>query len=119
MDQTSAKELIEFILINKFDEVMPVEGEDVQIPIKYSLEQNFPNPFNPSTTIRYSLPEESYVKLVVFNMLGEEIISLVNTTQKAGRYEVTLDASDLATGVYIYSLETTKFTQSKKLLLMK
>jgi hypothetical protein len=119
MDQTSAKELIEFILTNKFDEVMPVEGEDVQIPIKYSLEQNFPNPFNPSTTIRYSLPEESYVKLVVFNMLGEEIISLVNITQKAGNYEVTLDASDLATGVYIYSLETTKFTQSKKLLLIK
>jgi hypothetical protein len=119
MNQIQAKELIEFILTTKFDEVMPADGEYVQTPAQYSLEQNFPNPFNPTTIIRYSLPEESHVKLIVYNMLGEEVLTLINTTQKAGKFETTFDASELASGVYIYSLETANFKSSKKLLLIK
>ncbi len=92
---------------------------DVELPLEYSLEQNYPNPFNPSTTIKYSIPEDGFVKLAVYNMLGEEVASIVNTTQKAGRYELNFDASQLSSGVYVYRIEATNFTSSKKLVLMK
>ncbi|NNL20578.1 MAG: T9SS type A sorting domain-containing protein [Ignavibacteriaceae bacterium] len=92
---------------------------EVVLPIEYALEQNYPNPFNPSTTIKYSIPEDGFVKLAVYNMLGEEVSTLINTQQKAGRYEVTFDASELASGVYIYRLEAANYTASKKLMLMK
>jgi hypothetical protein len=92
---------------------------DVEVPIEYVLEQNYPNPFNPSTTIKYSILEDGFVKLAVYNMLGEEIISLVNNVQKAGRYEVTFDASNLASGVYLYRLEAQKFISIKKMILIK
>jgi hypothetical protein len=92
---------------------------EVTSPVKYALEQNYPNPFNPSTTIKYSIPEDGFVKLAVYNMLGEEIISLVNNVQKAGRYEVTFDASNLASGVYLYRLEAQKYSSIKKMILIK
>jgi hypothetical protein len=92
---------------------------DVEIPLEYSLEQNYPNPFNPSTTIKYSIPEDGFVKLAVYNMLGEEVATMVNTTQKAGRYEVNFSASQLSSGVYVYRIEAANFTASKKLVLMK
>ncbi len=91
----------------------------VEIPLEYSLEQNYPNPFNPSTTIKYSIAEEGFVKLAVYNMLGEEVSMIVNRIQKAGRYEVNFNASQVSSGVYIYRIETTNFTSSKKLMLMK
>ncbi|MBE0570046.1 MAG: T9SS type A sorting domain-containing protein [Ignavibacteriaceae bacterium] len=94
-----------------------VSGE--LVPAQYSLEQNYPNPFNPSTTIKYSLARDEFVKLVVYNTLGEEVTTLVNKEQKAGRYEVIFSASDLATGVYVYRIETPNYTASKKLILMK
>ena len=92
---------------------------DVEIPLEYALEQNYPNPFNPSTTIKYSIPEDGFVKLAIYNMLGEEVAAIVNTTQKAGRYEVNFNASGLASGVYVYRIEAANFTASKKLMLMK
>ena len=88
-------------------------------PIKYTLEQNYPNPFNPSTTIKYSIPEDGIVKLKIYNLLGEEIFTLVNTVQKAGRYEIVFDASRLASGVYYYRLEAQSYTSVKKMILMK
>ena len=91
----------------------------VELPLEYSLEQNYPNPFNPSTTIKYSIPEDGYVKLAVYNMLGEEVAAIVNTTQKAGRYEVNFNGSKLSSGVYVYRIEAANFTSSKKLMLMK
>jgi hypothetical protein len=91
----------------------------VELPLVYSLEQNYPNPFNPSTTIKYSIPEDGFVKLSVFNLLGEEVTTLVNNLQKAGRYEVVLDASGFASGVYLYRLETQNFSSIKKMLLVK
>ncbi len=92
---------------------------EVELPLEYSLEQNYPNPFNPSTMIKYSIPEDGNVKLAVYNMLGEEVASIVNTTQKAGRYEVNFNASQLSSGVYVYRIEAANFTSSKKLMLLK
>ncbi len=92
---------------------------EVELPIEYSLEQNYPNPFNPSTTIKYSIPEEGIVKLAVYNMLGEEVATIVNASQKAGRYEVNFNATGLSSGVYVYRIEAANFTASKKLMLMK
>jgi hypothetical protein len=92
---------------------------EVTLPLEYSLEQNYPNPFNPSTTIKYSVAEDGFVKLSVYNMLGEEVANLVNTQQKAGRYEISFNAANLASGVYVYRLEAPNFTSSKKLMLMK
>ncbi len=85
----------------------------------FYLTQNYPNPFNPSTTIKYSIPEDGFVKLAVYNIQGEEVARIVNTTQKAGRYEVNFNASQLSSGVYVYRIEAANFTASKKLMLMK
>ena len=92
---------------------------EVEIPLEYTLEQNYPNPFNPSTIIKYSIPEDGFVKLSVFNLLGEEIAQLVSNQQKAGRYQVVFDASGFVSGVYIYRLETNSFSSIKKMLLVK
>ncbi|HEX2865858.1 MAG TPA: T9SS type A sorting domain-containing protein [Ignavibacteriales bacterium] len=85
----------------------------------YQLFNNFPNPFNPSTTISYSIPKESYVELKVFDMLGREVASLVNKEQSAGEYKVKFDASSLSSGIYIYSLTAGDFRASKKLMLLR
>ena len=95
-----------------------VEAE-VSIPAEYALEQNYPNPFNPSTTIKYSIAEDGFVKLAVYNMLGEEVAAIVNTTQKAGRYEVNFNANKLSSGVYVYGIEAGNFVSAKKLMLLK
>ncbi len=92
---------------------------EVEIPLVYSLEQNYPNPFNPSTTIKYSLSEDGFVKLAVYNLLGEEVTTLVNTEQKAGRYEVNFNAMELSSGIYMYRLESKNFLSIKKMLLIK
>jgi hypothetical protein len=92
---------------------------DVTLPLEYTLEQNYPNPFNPSTTIKYAITEDGFVKLAIYNMLGEEVATIVNNIQKAGRYEVNFNASGLSSGVYVYRIEAANFTASKKLMLMK
>ncbi|MBK9097719.1 MAG: M20/M25/M40 family metallo-hydrolase [bacterium] len=119
MNKNQARSLIQYILANKFDEIMPVDDFVNEIPSAYQLFQNYPNPFNPSTSIQYSIPEDGFVKLAVYNMLGEEVATIVNNIQKAGRYEVNFNASGLSSGVYVYRIETTNFTSSKKFMLMK
>ncbi|MCU0405539.1 MAG: hypothetical protein MUE64_00970, partial [Ignavibacteriaceae bacterium] len=84
MNKEQAKTFLQYILTTKFDEVMPVEDNTYEIPSAYQLYHNYPNPFNPSTTIKYSLPVEGFVKLVVYTMLGETVAVLVNGMQKAG-----------------------------------
>ncbi|MBE0571535.1 MAG: T9SS type A sorting domain-containing protein, partial [Ignavibacteriaceae bacterium] len=69
--------------------------------------------------IKYSISEEGFVKLAVYNMLGEEVATIVNASQKAGRYEVNFNASGLSSGVYVYRIEAANYTASKKLMLMK
>jgi hypothetical protein len=88
-------------------------------PDKFELSQNYPNPFNPSTVINFSLPKSSLVTLKVYDITGKEVKTLVNELRSAGRYDVTFDASNFATGVYFYTLETENFTQTKKMLLVK
>ena len=87
--------------------------------VKYTLEQNYPNPFNPTTTISYSLPKASNVKLTIYNLLGQEVTTLVNSFNDAGKHSVQFNASNLSSGVYIYSIKADKFSATKKLLLLK
>jgi hypothetical protein len=96
-----------------------VVGKGPNIPTVFALHQNFPNPFNPSTTIRYDVPHSSHVSLVVYNMLGQEVATLVESEQGAGYQEVRFDATSLASGVYFYRLQAEDFIQTMKLMLLK
>ena len=90
------------------------------IPLVYSLEQNYPNPFNPSTTIQFSIPEDvQNVKLIVYSSLGEKVAELVNTGLTAGIYKINWNASNIASGLYIYQVVTDKFVSTKKMMLLK
>jgi hypothetical protein len=89
------------------------------VPMAYELGQNYPNPFNPSTTIRFSVPEAGLVTLKVYNLLGEEVATLLNNEQAAGVYEANFDASRLSSGIYFYTLEAKNFTSTKKMVLLK
>ncbi len=97
----------------------PNDGSPVKKPTEYALMQNYPNPFNPTTVIRYQLPTASWVRLEVFDVLGKQVASLVNSAQAAGDYSVTFNASNLASGVYFYRLQAGSFVQTKKMLLIK
>ncbi|MCL4548894.1 MAG: T9SS type A sorting domain-containing protein, partial [Bacteroidetes bacterium] len=90
-----------------------------EIPSKFELSQNYPNPFNPSTTIGYAMPQAGNVKLTVYNMLGQQVTTLVNGYKQAGTYSVTWNASNLASGIYFYTLQTGAFVVSKKMILIK
>ncbi|MCU0342191.1 MAG: T9SS type A sorting domain-containing protein [Ignavibacterium sp.] len=92
---------------------------DLGAPKKFELSQNYPNPFNPTTTIRFSLPEASTVKLTVFNILGQEIKTLVNEFKESGVHTINFDASELNSGIYIYKIEAGTYTQSRKMMLVK
>jgi photosystem II stability/assembly factor-like uncharacterized protein len=89
------------------------------VPTKYELGQNYPNPFNPTTNISFTLPQRSDVKLIVYDALGKETATLANNVYEAGKYEVTFDASNLPSGIYIYNIQSNGFNQSKKMLLIK
>ncbi|HSD62790.1 MAG TPA: T9SS type A sorting domain-containing protein [Ignavibacteriaceae bacterium] len=90
------------------------------IPTEYSLYNNYPNPFNPTTTIRFDLPERTNVELSVYNILGQKVKTLVaSETKIPGRYEVSFNGNSLASGVYIYRLTTQNYSQTKKMLLIK
>ncbi len=89
------------------------------MPITFGLEQNFPNPFNPNTTIAYELPEALYVRLSVCDMLGREVSALVDERRDAGIHKVTFNASGLSTGVYFYRIHAGTFTEAKRLLVLK
>ena len=91
----------------------------VVIPERYGLSQNYPNPFNPATTIEYQLPKKGKVTMKVFDVVGREVRTLVNGTQDAGSYKVRFDGSTLSSGVYFYKIQAGKFSDVKKLILMK
>ena len=101
------------------DPVVGISRNDNFTPSTYSLSQNYPNPFNPSTAIKFSVPKAQHVTLKIFNLLGQEVATLINKQQEAGNYTVTFDASKLASGVYIYSLQAGTFNSTKKMILLK
>ncbi|MFC2088910.1 T9SS type A sorting domain-containing protein [Calditrichota bacterium] len=89
------------------------------IPIKFALKQNYPNPFNPSTKIKYDLPKSSKVKIEVFNLIGQKIKTLLNKHTPAGSHEVEFNGTDISSGVYFYKIETEKFIDTKKMVLLR
>jgi len=92
---------------------------EVSGPLTFALEQNYPNPFNPSTNIKYSVSENGFVKLSVYNLVGEEVSVLVNETVDAGFYEVAFNAANLPSGTYFYRLQAGNTVQIKKMVLLK
>jgi photosystem II stability/assembly factor-like uncharacterized protein len=88
-------------------------------PVDYSLQQNFPNPFNPSTIISFTVPERTKVVLKVYDVLGTEVEELINDIKSPGRYEVKFDSNHLPSGIYLYTIQAGKFTDSKKMILLK
>jgi hypothetical protein len=92
---------------------------DNPTPTEFALQQNFPNPYNPATTITYSLPIKAQVELVIYNALGESITRLVNEEKEAGKYSVKFDATNLPSGIYFYKLQAGSFVETKKMVLMK
>ena len=96
-----------------------VVKDDNLIPGEFSISQNYPNPFNPSTTIKFSVPQQSNVVLKVYDILGSEVANLVNETLDAGNYTINFDASQYASGMYIYTLTSGSFKTSKKMMLLK
>lgn len=98
----------------------PTAVEDVAaMPVTFKLHNNYPNPFNPTTTIKYDIPENSHVSLKVYDILGREVATLINGVKNAGYHQVTFDASRLASGTYVYRITTDKQSYSKKMLLLK
>jgi hypothetical protein len=90
------------------------------VPTQFELDQNFPNPFNPSTNINYSVPKTSLVTIKVYDILGKEVAALVNEEKSAGNYSVQFSAnSNMASGVYFYRMQAGSFTETKKLILLK
>ena len=102
---------------DEFD-LVGVEDEET-LPVEYALEQNYPNPFNPSTTFRYSIPTQSKVVIKVYDILGNEITTLMDEEKSVGTYELTWNAEQLPSGVYFYQLKAGSFVETKKMLLLK
>jgi hypothetical protein len=103
-----------------------ISNKNNEVPRTYSLLQNYPNPFNPVTNIKYSLPNSSFVKLVVYDITGREVMTLVNGTKSAGNYSVDFDGNNIASGIYFYKIDAsdvsgkaTNFTNVKKMVLVK
>jgi hypothetical protein len=89
------------------------------IPSEYNLAQNFPNPFNPTTVISYGIPNDAYIDITVYDLLGKKVSSLVNEFKPAGSYNVTFNAANLPSGTYIYTIKAGSYVSSKKMVLMK
>ncbi|MEK6569814.1 MAG: T9SS type A sorting domain-containing protein, partial [Bacteroidota bacterium] len=94
-------------------------ARDRGLPTGYRLYENYPNPFNPTTTISYDLPADADVVLKVYDMLGREVTTLVEDRQTVGRHRILFDASYLSSGAYIYQIRAGSFTDRKKMLMLK
>ncbi|HID39966.1 MAG TPA: T9SS type A sorting domain-containing protein, partial [Calditrichaeota bacterium] len=109
----------DFRLVKKTTELLGITENKPPVALQYRLNQNFPNPFNPITTIRYEISHAGNVKLTVYNILGEQVAVLVNRMQQAGRYEAHFDGKGLSSGTYIYRLRVNGKVFTKKMLLVK
>jgi hypothetical protein len=116
--------IIYFDNISFYSNSVGIDNRNETFPQGFALEQNFPNPFNPVTTLRYDLPENSYVNVTVYDMLGRQVRTLVNTTQDAGFRSVIWNATNdygkpVSAGVYLYQIQAGEFVQTKKMVLLK
>jgi hypothetical protein len=96
-----------------------VVDEYVEIPKEFDLIQNYPNPFNPVTIIKFYLPTQSFVSLNVYDVLGNEVTTLIETEKRAGSYEIEFDATGLTSGIYFYRLKAEQYFEIKKMVLLK
>lgn len=96
-----------------------IQNISSQIPDKYKLENNFPNPFNPATNIKFQIPEKSFTSIVIYDLLGREVITLLSEELNAGYYNFQFNAENLNSGIYFYSLRTEKFSETKRMVLVK
>ena len=93
--------------------------DPIEYPAAFKLEQNYPNPFNPSTTIQYSLSGSQFITLKVYDVLGNEISTLIDEHKQAGSYEISFNASSLPSGIYFYRLEIGSYRETKKMILLR
>ncbi len=100
----------------QYSEIVAVE---IATPVQFELNQNFPNPFNPATTITYNLPRHGFVTVKVYDIVGSEIVTLVSEEKKAGSYVVTFEGNNLSSGVYICTMSGNSFVKSIKMLMIK
>ena len=108
------------VLIVRFDEPSSVpQNNIVEIPSQFVLQQNFPNPFNPSTRIKYTLRKSNHIVLNIYNLSGQEVATLVNEFQPAGEYQITWQPKGLPSGLYFYKLQAGETSITKKLILQK
>jgi len=105
--------------ISKFTSSVGINPISTEIPSSYSLSQNYPNPFNPTTKIKFDVARLGDVKIVVYDVMGREVQSLVNESLKPGTYEASFDGSQLTSGVYFYKMVTEGFTETKRMILLK
>jgi len=103
----------------RLDYLTGTEGNNSEIPTVFKLYNNYPNPFNPSTSIKYDVPRNTFVNLSVYDILGKLVTNLVSQDMTAGRYDAVWDAKNYASGTYIYRLEAGEFTDVKKMILVK
>ena len=106
------------------DKEVSISPKHEKIPEQFTLYQNYPNPFNPSTSIQYQLPKCSDVKIVIFNLLGQKVYTLVDARMPAGYHNIEWDGRDdtgkvVSSGIYMYRFTATNFTQSRKMLLVR
>jgi hypothetical protein len=120
MNLDQAKVWIENVLHNKFNEVTNLDEEQITSVVKgFELMQNYPNPFNPTTKISWQSPVSSWQTLKVYDVLGNEVATLVNEEKEAGYHSIDFNASELPSGVYFYQLKAGSFMETKKMMLLK
>jgi len=107
------------VIVVEISDLTAITSNGTEVPSGYSLSQNFPNPFNPSTSIKFDLPKDGNIRLSVMDVLGREVSVVADEFKKAGSYTATFDASKLSSGIYFYSLQTKNFTITKKMILVR
>ena len=112
-----------FFLTFDITDLLSVESSDL-LPDKFALRQNYPNPFNPVTTLRYDLPEDAMVNIIIYDMMGRAVKTMVNNQQNAGFKSVRWNATNdngfpVSAGLYLYSIQADEFRQTKKMVLLK
>jgi predicted GH43/DUF377 family glycosyl hydrolase len=119
ISSNDTSQLIKKIVLTGQSTATDVEKNSSALPLRFDLSQNFPNPFNPTTVINYSVPKAGFVNITVYDLLGREVKTLVSEEKAAGNYTVQFSGSSLASGIYFYRMQAGDFMQSKKMILLK